>query len=110
MKKELLETVGMENIQKKKSFYLEKYSYTSINKNRLIYKSLEEIGEEKFIEIIKKVTRETLDKEDELSVLNFGAEEYARNHFNDLKSVDFSYALNQSNKDYILGFRISKNK
>lgn len=35
------------------------------------------------------MTRETLDKEDELSVLNFGAEEHARNHFNDLKSIDF---------------------
>lgn len=90
LKKELLETVGMENIQKKKSFYLEKNSFNSVNQNRLTYKSLEEIGEEKFIGIIKKVTRETLDKEDELSVLNFGAEEHARNHFNDLKSIDFS--------------------
>ena len=30
------------------------------------------------------------DKEDEISVLKFGAEEHARNHFNDLKSIDFS--------------------
>ena len=88
--KKILEAVGLQNIQQKKSFYLKSDIYHKDNRNDLTYKSLNEVGKDKFINIIKKVTRKTLDKEDELSVEKSGEEEHAINHYNTLKSIEYA--------------------
>lgn len=100
--KEILEAVGLKNIQQKKSFYLKSDIYHKDNKNDLTFKSLNEVGKDKFINIIKKVTRKTLDKEDELTVEKSGEEEHAINHYYTLKSIE------NSPKNWFLGYRESK--
>ncbi|MFO7814504.1 MAG: GNAT family N-acetyltransferase [Halanaerobiales bacterium] len=88
--KQIFKLAGMKQIQAKKRYKLSKKTYESIAKNRLNYKSLKEVGKDLFIEVIKKVTRGTLDKEDELSVSNLGEQKDAKNHLNNLKDIDFS--------------------
>ncbi len=57
--------------------------------NRLSYKSLNDVDEKKFIEAIKEVTRDTLDKEDQLSIKSLGEEETATKYFAILKDIDY---------------------
>lgn len=90
MSKQIYEAIGMEQIQSKKSFIISDRLYEFKNETRLFYKSLREVGEKFFIETILEVTKATLDQEDELSVLNSGAEEAAKDYFNILKSIDYS--------------------
>lgn len=82
--KQIVELIGMEEIQAKKRFVLTKNSFQHKDNNRLLYKSLKEVGQSLFIETIEKVTTKTLDRR------LFGGKEAAKNHFHDLKSLDFS--------------------
>lgn len=100
--KRIFKLAGMKQIQAKKSLKLSKESYESITENRLTYKSLKEVGKDLFIEVIKKVTRDTLDKEDELSVSNLGEQKDAKKYFNNLKDIDFSAA------NWFVGYKSKK--
>lgn len=104
MSKQIYEVIGMEQIQSKKSFIISDKLYEFKNENRLLYKSLKEVGEQLFIKTIQEVTKATLDQEDKLSVLNLGAKEAAKDYFNILKSIDFSidnWFIGYKNNKYI---------
>lgn len=90
LSKQIVELIGMEETQAKKRFVLTKNSLKLKYKNRLLYKSLQEVGQSLFVETIEEVTKETMDREDKLSILQLGDKKAAEDHFHDLKSFDFS--------------------
>jgi RimJ/RimL family protein N-acetyltransferase len=102
LSKQLYEQIGMEQSQSKKRFYITKKLYDAESENRLKYKSLDQTGENTFVETIKEVTKETLDQDDKTDVAKFGAGEAARNYFNLLKDLDFSI------EDWFLAYHKNK--
>lgn len=102
MSKQIYETIGMKQIQSKKSFIISDRLCEFKNENRLFYKSLSEVGEQLFIKTIQEVTKATLDQEDKLSVLNLGVEKAAKDYFSILKSIDYSI------DNWFIGYRNNK--
>ena len=94
----LCEKVGCNLIQDKISYVLTDFNNPEKERKRLVFKSLDEVGEEKFIRAIKSVTEKTLDRVDKQDVELLGAEQAAREYFNVLKSIDFN------EKNWVLGY------
>lgn len=84
-----LKKCGFKITQEKKSFIKES---SSINEKsgRLIFKNLQETGQNEFINAIEKVTENTLDKDDLDCIKEFGTRQAAVNYFNQLKDIDFN--------------------
>ena len=93
---------GFEKTQEKKSFLLDKIVLIDTS-TRLSYKTLNEIGEDEFINAIERVTVDTLDKDDRSSINEYGSKQAAITYFNMLKDMDFNkewwrVAYNSSNE------------
>ena len=86
--KALMKEAGIPLIQEKFSMVYNKDATPEVPE-RLKFRSISETGEEEFIEAIERVTRETLDKVDLLSIEKYGARQAALNYFNGLKHIDF---------------------
>lgn len=78
---------GFQIHQEKKNYLFTEEQLPELS-GRLTYKSLRVVGEEKYINAIKRVTEKTLDTYDEKDVNELGAEEAARNSFYMLKDID----------------------
>ena len=87
--RELFLISGFEIQQEKKSYLFTEGHIPELS-GRLIFKDLREVGEEKFIVAMEKVTEKTLDSYDEKDVKELGAEEAARTYFYGLKDIDFN--------------------
>jgi len=87
--KELFIKSGFKVMQEKKSFVCSK---TDINylSDRLMFRSLGEVGEDKFICAIERVTENTLDQDDLNCVNEYGPREAAIKYFSILKEIDFN--------------------
>lgn len=90
LSKKLYKIIDMKIIQSKKRFFLNIKEYDFTEENRLNYISLKKVGKDYFIDIIRRVTKNTLDMEDLLNIKNFGEEEAALHHFESLKNIDYS--------------------
>jgi len=90
LSKKLYKIIDMKIIQSKKRFLLNIKEYDFTEENRLKYISLKKVGKDFFIDIIKRVTKYTLDMEDWLNIKNFGEEKAALHHFKSLKNIDYS--------------------
>lgn len=86
-KKALYSLAGFEAVQEKLRYELVGET-TQVTPTRLIYRSLKEVGADKFIEAIKLVTENTLDRYDENEVKTLGAEQAAIGYFNNLRDID----------------------
>lgn len=98
LSKQIFSSLGINQIQAKESFSLTKKDYNTDWENRLDYKSLNEAGEDKFINIIKEVTQNTLDEEDRLNIAEVGEKQAALDHFKMLQSID------SSEENWLLGY------
>jgi RimJ/RimL family protein N-acetyltransferase len=88
--KVVLKESGFENVQGKYRFVINKEDLVdNRSSQKLHYKSLKEAGRKKFIEAIKIVTRNTLDKEDLEEVNRIGEDAHAENYFKILKEIDY---------------------
>ena len=87
--KELFLKMGFQILQEKKNF-LYKLGRLAKQGERLSFKSLQEVGEELFIQAIKDVTEGTLDEVDRKSVEALGAEKAALDYFNLIKEMDYN--------------------
>jgi len=100
----LLESCGMEIIQTKKNFILKNEDYQPKTENRLIYKTLSEIGKENFLKAFEEVTEKTLDREDEWIYNKLGSQIAAEDHFNLLENLgdpDDTWYLAYRNETFI---------
>ena len=86
---ELFNKVGLVLTQEKQNYIIEQINEPIIIPDRLIFRTLPEVGNETFINAIKQVTAGTLDKVDSLELKNLGAEKAAINYFNILKDIDY---------------------
>ncbi len=86
-KLELLKSCGMEVIQTKKSFILEKKDYHRQKEKRLVFKTLPEVGKDEFLKAFAAVSEDTLDRDDELSYKSLGSRKAAENHFTLLENL-----------------------
>ncbi len=86
--KALMEAVNILLIQEKYGMIYSKNATPAVP-HRLKFRSIIETGEEEFIKAIERVTRETLDKVDLLSVEKYGERQAALNYFHGLKHIDF---------------------
>lgn len=75
-------------ITQKKTSLINKDPRPSSSRNRLLYRSCMEVGDDAFIEAIRQVTRDTLDQDDLDSVLEYGEEKAARHYFAILEELD----------------------
>lgn len=80
---------GFRTVQEKKSFVANKVRYVESAK-RLHYKTLQEVGEEAFVDAIEMVTEGTLDREDLSSIKSHGSKLAATLYFKLLKEIDFN--------------------
>lgn len=80
---------GFHIVQEKKSFEDNHVSNIETAK-RLKYQTLQEVGEDGFIDAIKAVTDETLDREDAISIATHGSNQAAILYFELLKEIDFN--------------------
>lgn len=87
--RELFLSSGFKILQEKRSYLFTREQLPELSE-RLIFKSLREVGEEEFIKAVKIVTEKTLDSYDEMDVLELGAEEAARSYFYGLKDIAFN--------------------
>lgn len=87
--KELFLSSGFEIHQEKKNYLFTKEQLPQLS-GRLIFKSLREVGEDKYISAVKIVTEKTLDSYDEKDVMELGIEEVARSNFYGLKDIDYN--------------------
>lgn len=86
-KKTLYSLAGFKAVQEKLRYELVGET-TQATPARLIYRSLKEVGADKFIEAIMLVTENTLDRYDENEVKTLGAEQAAIGCFNNLRDID----------------------
>jgi len=96
--KKILEDLGMEKKQTKKSFLLETHNYHLGKENRLEFKNLVQVGSQFFKRAILEVTRGTLDREDRENMRIVGEEKAAEQFFSTLSSIDAGY------ENWFLGF------
>ncbi|MEC9489104.1 MAG: GNAT family N-acetyltransferase [Halanaerobium sp.] len=88
-RKEIMENSGLELTQAKRRLSLKRTSFQQQDTNRLEFRSLDRVGEEAFIEAIRRVSHLSLDREDRRSAQELGEEEAARQHFQILKSIEY---------------------
>lgn len=81
---------GFKITQEKKSFIWEKGNIINRVSERLVFKKLQEIDSNDYIDAIEKVTEATLDGDDLDCITEFGSKQAAINYFNLLKDIDFN--------------------
>jgi ribosomal protein S18 acetylase RimI-like enzyme len=81
---------GFKITQEKKSFIWEKGNIINRVSKRLVFKKLQEINSNDYIDAIEKVTEATLDGDDLECITKFGSKQAAINYFNSLKDIDFN--------------------
>jgi ribosomal protein S18 acetylase RimI-like enzyme len=84
------EKAGYRLFQEKYRYQLEEFDEDDDYRNQFVFKTLQEVGEERFINAIQRITVQTLDRVDENDCELLGAEEAARAYFHILKSVDYT--------------------
>lgn len=89
MLRELFLESGFKVMQEKKNFLFTDGELPPLS-GRLTFKSLREVGEEKYINAIMKVTENTLDTYDQMEVREMGAGEAAKSNFYGLKDIDYN--------------------
>ena len=83
----LLKKAGMQVIQTKKNYILKEEDYQKRETNRLIYKPLSEVGKEAYLEALKRVAEETLDREDARSYEKSGLQKGVEEHYDLLQDL-----------------------
>lgn len=84
----VLEKAGFQLIQEKNCYLLTEISNVNDDNRPLVFKTLDAVGEDRFINAIMQVTVKTLDRADQSDIDHEGAEQAARDYFNLLKSID----------------------
>lgn len=87
--KKLFELIDLSLTQEKWRFIWEETDRSIIISDRLVFKTLRDVGKDTFINVIQQVTEGTLDRDDQLSIEASGAEKTALNYFNTLKDIDY---------------------
>ena len=82
----LIESLGLTLVQTKMRYVWRQMGKPSVQSSRLVYRTLTEIGDEVFIDIIRRASLETLDRLDQLQINSIGAEQHARSYFRLLKT------------------------
>jgi|AntRauTorckE6833_2_1112554.scaffolds.fasta_scaffold00459_14 RimJ/RimL family protein N-acetyltransferase len=90
LNKRLYENIGMEVVQSKYRFKTTTQNYNYSANNRLSYKPIKDVGKDFFIEMIRKVTKKTLDSEDIINIGKNGELEAAQKHYDSLSSIEHS--------------------
>jgi RimJ/RimL family protein N-acetyltransferase len=85
--RDVLERAGFQLSQEKECYVLTELGGAH-DPGPLAFRSLDEVGEERFVEAIQQVTVNTLDREDQNEVDAQGAEGAAREYFDLLASID----------------------
>lgn len=101
---------GFKVAQEKKSFVWQAGSVDK-QQQRLYFKSLEEIASDKYIDAIKQVTEQTLDRDDLNCIKEFGSEKAAINYFNLLKDIEFNkkwWKLAYTHDNELIGLVVSQ--
>lgn len=96
---------GFKVAQEKKSFMWEVDTVNRLQKG-VHFKNMEEIATDKYIDAIRQVTEQTLDRDDLNCVKEFGSEKAAINYFNLLKDIDFNkkwWKLAYTHNDELIG-------
>lgn len=83
----VLERAGFQLSQEKECYVLTNLDRAHASSS-LVFRTLDEVGEGRFVEAIQQVTVNTLDREDQDEVDTRGAEEAAREYFDLLASID----------------------
>lgn len=86
----LFKKAGCKLIQDKYRFTLSDFDKTFEYNKQLVFKTVTEVGKERFIKAIESVTVKTLDREDSKDIEVLGSEESAKVYFNILKSIDYN--------------------
>ncbi|MCF8008472.1 MAG: hypothetical protein K9K32_01790 [Halanaerobiales bacterium] len=84
------QSIGMDKTQLKKRFQLNTNQYDQRKYNRLEYKSLKEIGKEKFMNVLEDVSNDSLDSSVAKRINKLGKGQAVEEHFNILKSIEYS--------------------
>lgn len=87
--KEIFLRCGFEIVQEKSSFICDEFNRENLS-SVLNFKSLREVGENKFLKAIERVTENTLDQDDINCINEYGSKEASRKYFNILKTIDFN--------------------
>lgn len=85
----LFKKQGFHIVQEKKSYEANQVHHVETAK-RLYYKTMQEVGEEAFIDAIEMVTEGTLDREDLASIMSYGSKQAAALYYELLKEIDFN--------------------
>jgi len=84
----LLKKAGMDERQIKLSFFLQVADFKPLEKNRLQFRAVREVGTPFYIDLIAEVTRGTFDREDLSAVERLGAQRAAEEYFSTLQKID----------------------
>jgi RimJ/RimL family protein N-acetyltransferase len=82
----LMEQLGLTLVQTKLRYIWQQPLETITPSSRLVFKTLTDIGEEAFTDLIRRATEGTLDRLDQLQIAEMGAEQHAHLYFTLLKS------------------------
>jgi RimJ/RimL family protein N-acetyltransferase len=84
----VFEKAGFQLVQDKHRYVLTDLETVDGSDAQLVFKTLAEVGEERFIDAIRRVTASTLDRADQDDRDIWGAEEAAREYFRVLEAID----------------------
>ena len=85
----LYELLGLPLIQEKREYVLQPGTAISESRPGLVFRSVKEVGTDAFLRAIERVTKGTLDREDQLD-LEEKPESAARSYFGILKDIDYT--------------------
>jgi RimJ/RimL family protein N-acetyltransferase len=108
----LFEQLGFELIQDKHRYVLADLNREYRHDNRLVFRTLGQVGEGEFTTAIERVTVDTLDRVDSRDVERLGSTESAREYFNILKSIDHNpdhWLLAYDENDEPVGLVVAQN-
>ena len=108
----LFEQLGFELIQDKHRYVLADLNREYEHGNRLVFRTLGQVGEGEFTTAIERVTVDTLDRVDSKDVEILGSETSAREYFNILKSIDHNpdhWLLAYDESDELVGLVVAQN-
>jgi ribosomal protein S18 acetylase RimI-like enzyme len=103
---------GFELTQDKHCYVLTDFDTVYDYDKQLVFKTLDQVGEERFIDAIKHVTVDTLDRADQSDVDTLGAEEAAKDYYTILKSIDDNpqqWVLAYDTNDHLIGLVVAQN-
>jgi RimJ/RimL family protein N-acetyltransferase len=107
----VFEKVGFQLILDKHCYVLTDFETAYEYSTQLVFKTLDEVGEERFIGAIKRVTVNTLDRADQNNRDILGAEEAAREYFSVLKSIDYTphhWLLAYDTNNHLIGLVVAQ--